>query len=438
MSVTVENLEKSMAKLTIEVPAETFEKAMQQAYMKQRGSISIPGFRKGKVPQAMIEKMYGPAVFYEEAANAVIPDAYAAAAKESELDITSSPEIDVTQIEKGKSFIFTALVAVRPEVKLGVYKGVEIPKIDVTVTDEDVEEELKKEQNKNGRLVTIDDGEAEDGDTVTLDYAGTVDGVAFEGGTAEGYDLKLGSNTFIPGFEEQLIGVKAGDQRDVKVTFPEEYHAEDLAGKEAVFACNIIKVSRTELPELDDEFAQDVSEFDTLEEYKEDLKKNIQSRKEEAAKQERRDNAVSRAAQAAEIEIPEAMMKTRLREAVDNFGRRLTMQGMNLEQFMQYTGSDMNMMMEQLRPQTEIQTRNELVLSEIVKAENIEVSDEEFEKELEEMAKAYGMELDKVKEIVSDEEKKVISNDIAMRKAIDLIADNAVEVEGLADEKASE
>ena len=438
MSVTVENLEKSMAKLTIEVPAETFEKAMQQAYMKQRGSISIPGFRKGKVPQAMIEKMYGPAVFYEEAANAVIPDAYAAAAKESELDITSSPEIDVTQIEKGKSFIFTALVAVRPEVKLGVYKGVEIPKIDVTVTDEDVEEELKKEQNKNGRLVTIDDGEAEDGDTVTLDYAGTVDGVAFEGGTAEGYDLKLGSNTFIPGFEEQLIGVKAGDQRDVKVTFPEEYHAEDLAGKEAVFACNIIKVSRTELPELDDEFAQDVSEFDTLEEYKEDLRKNIQSRKEEAAKQERRDNAVSRAAQAAEIEIPEAMMKTRLREAVDNFGRRLTMQGMNLEQFMQYTGSDMNMMMEQLRPQTEIQTRNELVLSEIVKAENIEVSDEEFEKELEEMAKAYGMELDKVKEIVLDEEKKVISNDIAMRKAIDLIADNAVEVEGLADEKASE
>ena len=282
MSVTVENLEKSMAKLTVEVSAEEFEKAMQQAYMRQKKDISIPGFRKGKVPRVMIEKMYGPGVFYEDAANIVMPGAYEEAAKDSGLDITSSPEIDVTQIEKGKSFIFTATVALRPEVVLGDYKGVEVPRTDVTVTDEDVEKELKQEQEKNSRQVTLDDEAAENGDTVTMDYVGTIDGEAFEGGTADAADLTLGSGTFIPGFEEQLVGVKAGETKVVNVTFPEDYHAEDLKGKDAVFTCNIIKISRKELPELNDEFAQDVSEFDTLEEYKEDLRKNLQKQRENA------------------------------------------------------------------------------------------------------------------------------------------------------------
>ena len=434
MSVTVENLEKSMAKLTVEVPAEEFENAMQKAYLSQKGKLNIPGFRKGKAPRAMIEKMYGPGIFYEDAANAILPEAYADAAKESGLDITSSPEIDVTQIEKGKPFIFTATVAVKPEVKLGVYKGVAIPRTDASVSDEDVDAELKKEQEKNSRLVTLDEEAAADGDTVNLDYKGTVGGEAFDGGTAEGYDLVLGSGSFIPGFEEQLVGLKAGESKDVHVTFPEDYHADDLAGKEAVFACTVNKVSRKELPELNDEFAQDVSEFDTLEEYKADLKKNLVERKEKQALQERRDNAVSRAAKAAEIEIPEAMMQTRCREAVDNFAQRLMAQGLNMDQYMKYTGSNMDMMMMQVRPQTEIQIRNELVLEAVVKAENIEVSDEELEKEFEEMAKSYNMELEKVKELFPEDQRDLLRQDLAVRKAIDFIADNAVET----DEPAAE
>ena len=429
MSVTVENLEKSMAKLTVEVSAEEFEKAMQQAYMRQKKDISIPGFRKGKVPRVMIEKMYGPGVFYEDAANIVMPGAYEEAAKESGLDITSSPEIDVTQIEKGKSFIFTATVALRPEVVLGDYKGVEVPRTDVTVTDEDVEKELKQEQEKNSRQVTLDDEAAENGDTVTMDYVGTIDGEAFEGGTADAADLTLGSGTFIPGFEEQLVGVKAGETKEVKVTFPEDYHAEELKGKDAVFTCNIIKISRKELPELNDEFAQDVSEFDTLDEYKEDLRKQIQTRKENVAKQNRRDNAVSRAARNATIEIPEAMLNTRAEQSVNNFARQLASQGMSLDQYMQFTGSNMETLREQVKPQTEIQIRNELVLDEVAKAENIEVTDDEILKEVEEMAKAYGMDFEKMKEVLTDEEKENFRKDLAARKAMDLIADAAVEVD---------
>ena len=429
MSVTVENLEKSMAKLTVEVSAEEFEDAMQQAYLKEKGRINIPGFRKGKAPRAMIEKMYGPGVFYEDAANSILPKAYAEAAEESGLEITSSPEIDVTQIEKGKPFIFTATVALKPEVKLGVYKGVEVPRTDVTVTDEDVENALKREQDKNSRLVTLDDEAAADGDTVNLDYAGSIDGVPFEGGTDEGFDLVLGSGAFIPGFEEQLIGLKAGESKDVHVTFPEEYHAEDLAGKEAVFACTVNKVSRKELPELDDEFAQEVSEFDTLEEYKADLRKKLEEDKQEEAKRNRRDNGVSRAARNAEIEIPEPMMETRCRETLNNFAQQLMSQGLSMEQYMQYTGANMDMMMAQVRPQTEIQVRNELVLDAIVKAENIEVSDEDLEKEFEEMAKNYDMELEKIKELVPEDQRDYLKQDIATRKAIDLIADSAVEVD---------
>ena len=429
MSVTVEKLEKSMAKLTVEVLPEEFEKAVQQAYLKQKGKLSIPGFRKGKAPRAMIEKMYGAGIFYEDAANAILPEAYANAAKESELDITSTPDIEVTQIEKGKPFIFTATVALKPDVTLGIYKGVEVPRTDVTVTDEDVEAALKKEQDKNSRLVTLDDEAAADGDTVNLDYAGTIDGVAFEGGTAEGYDLTLGSGSFIPGFEEQLVGLKAGESKDVHVTFPEDYHAEELAGKEAVFACKINKISRKELPELDDEFAQEVSEFDTLEEYKADLKQKLTAQKEEEAKQSRRDNAVSRAAQAAEIEIPEPMLLTRCRDAVDNFAQRLAAQGLSMDQYMKFTGANMDMMMAQMRPQTEIQIRNELVLEAVAKAENLDASDEDVEKEFEEMAKNYNMEIDKVKELFPEDQRDMLKQDIAVRKAIDFLADNAVEVD---------
>ena len=429
MSVTVENLEKSMAKLTVEVSAEEFEKAMQQAYMRQKKDISIPGFRKGKVPRMMIEKMYGPGVFYEDAANIVMPGAYEEAAKESGLDITSSPEIDVTQIEKGKPFIFTATVALRPEVVLGDYKGVEVPRTDVTVTDEDVEKELSREQERNSRQITLEDEAAADGDTVTMDYEGKIDGEAFEGGTAQGADLTLGSGTFIPGFEEQLVGVKAGETKEVHVTFPEDYHAEELKGKDAVFTCNVIKISRKELPELNDEFAQDVSEFDTLDEYKEDLRKQLQERRENVAKQNRRDNAVSRAARNATIEIPEAMLNTRAEQSVNNFARQLASQGMSLNQYMQFTGSNMEMLREQVKPQTEIQIRNELVLDEVAKVENIEVTDEEIFNEVEEMAKAYGMDAEKMKEVLTDEEKDNFRKDLAARKAMDLIADAAVEVD---------
>ena len=429
MSVTVENLEKSMAKLTIEVAAEEFEKAMQKAYMQQKNSISIPGFRKGKVPRQMVEKMYGPGIFYEDAANIVLPDAYEEGAKESGLDITSSPEIEVTQVEKGKPFIFTALVALRPEVKLGNYKGLEVPRNDVSVSDEELEKELRKEQEKNGRQITIDDEAAQNGDTVTMDYKGTIDGEAFEGGSAQGANLTLGSGTFIPGFEEQLVGVKAGETKEVHVTFPEDYHAEELKGKEAVFTCDVIKISRTELPELNDEFAQDVSEFDTIDEYKEDLRKQLQQRKENAAKQSRRDNALSRAARAAEIEIPAPMLETRAVDMVNNFARQLAAQGMNLEQYMQYTGSNAEMMREQVKPQAEIQIRNELVLDEIAKAEGIEVTEEEILAEVEEMAKSYGIDADKMKEVMTDEERENFRKDLAARKALDLIADAAVEVD---------
>ncbi len=438
MSVTVENLEKSMAKLTVEVPAEEFEKAMQQAYLKQKKDIGIPGFRKGKVPRAMIEKMYGPGVFYEEAANSILPTAYADAAKESGLDITSQPELDVTQIEKGKPFIFTATVAVKPDVVLGTYKGVEVPKIDVTVTDEDLEKEIKREQEKNARQVTMDDEPAAEGDTVTMDYEGRVGGETFEGGTAQGADLKLGSNTFIPGFEEQLVGVKAGDTKEVHVTFPEDYHAEELKGKDAVFTCSIIKVSRTELPELDDDFAQDVSEFDTMEEYKEDLRNKIRERREEDAKQSKRDNAVSSAARAAQIDIPKPMIDTRCDEMFNNFARQMAQQGMDIREYMKYTNSDSDMMREHFRLQAEMQVRNELVLEAVAKAEGIEATEEDIAKEVEDMAKAYGMETEKMQEMLTDEDKESIGRELALRKAMDFIADEAVEVEVPEEEKKDE
>ena len=429
MSVQVENLEKSMAKLTVTVSAEDFEKALQRAYQKQKKNISIPGFRKGKVPRQVIEKMYGAGVFYEDAANGILPGAYADAAKESGLDITSTPQIDVTQIEKGKDFIFTATVALKPDVVLGQYKGVEVPKVDRTGTDEDVDKDLKDEQEKNARQITVEDGGAENGDSVVMDYEGKIDGEPFEGGSAKNHTLVLGSGSFIPGFEDGLIGVKGGETRDVEVTFPEDYHAEELKGKKAVFTCKVEKVTRKELPELDDEFAQEVSEFDTLDEYKADVRKNLETKKEEAARQEIKDNAVSKAAQNSTIEIPAPMIDTQADRMIDNFARRLQAQGMSMQQYMQFTGSDENMMREQVKPQAEIQIRNQLTLEKIAETENIQVSDEELDQEIEKMAKAYNLEPDKMKEIIGDEEKENIRKDLADQKAMDLVADAAVEVE---------
>lgn len=438
MSVQVENLEKNMAKLTIDVSAEEFEKGLQAAYQKQKKSISIPGFRKGKVPRQLVEKMYGAGIFYEDAANSIIPQAYEEAVAESNLDIVSQPEIDVTQIEKGKDFIFTATVALKPDVTLGEYKGIAVPKTDTTVTDEEVDAEVKKEQEKNGREVSVEDRPAEMGDTVNIDYEGKVDGVAFAGGTAQGHDLKLGSNTFIPGFEDQLVGINVGETKDITVTFPEEYHTEELKGKEAVFTCTANKITKTEYPEIDDDFAQDVSEFDTLEEYKADVRKTLTERKEEQAKQAKRDAAVSKAATNAEIDIPEPMINTQADQMVNNFARRLQAQGMTLEQYMQYTGADLNTMREQLKPQAVLQIRNQLVLEKIAETEKIEVSDEDLDKEIEEMAKTYQMEADKMKELIGETELENIRKDLAVQKAIDFVADNAVETEITEEETAAE
>jgi trigger factor len=434
MSVSVENLEHNMAKMTVEVPAEDFEKAIQNVYLRQKMNITIPGFRKGKAPRKLIEKMYGEGIFFEDAANDLLPGAYSDAAKESGLDIVSTPEINVTQLGKDQPFIFTAEVAVRPDVTLGQYKGVEVLKTDTTVTDEDLDNRIKQEQQKNSRTITLEDDQAaEKDDTLTLDYEGKIDGEAFEGGTAKDQRLKLGSNTFIPGFEDQLIGVKTGETKEVKVTFPEDYHAEDLKGKDAVFTCTVHKIERTELPEVDDEFAADAG-FDNLDAYKEDLKKQLQNEKDEAAKQARRDNGLSKAASNATIDIPEAMINTRADEMVDNFARRLQSQGMSFEQYMKYTGADRNTMREQVKPQAKIQIRNELVLGKIADVENIEVSDDELQKEIEDMAKPYNMKVEDIEKILGDDQKDIIRNDLKLQKAADLIADNAVEVEKLEEE----
>ena len=415
MSVQVENLEKNMAKLTIEVSAEELEKALQGAYLKQKKNISIPGFRKGKVPRAMIEKMYGAGVFYEDAANALIPQAYSQAAEESKLDIVSQPDIHVEQIEKGKPFIFTAEVAVKPEVTLGEYKGVAVPKTNVEVTDEEVDDALKKEQEKNSRTITVEDRAAENGDIVTIDFEGSVDGEAFEGGSGKEYPLTLGSNTFIPGFEDQLVGAKVDDVVDVHVTFPEDYNSEELKGKAAVFKCTVHKIETKELPELDDDFAKDVSEFDTLEEYKNDIREDLKKKKEEEAKREKENAAVDKAVANASMEIPDAMINTQAAQMVDNFARRLSSQGMSMEQYMQYTGQNAAALQEQMKPQALKQIQTRLVLEKVVEVENIQVSEEKLEEEIQKMAKMYNMEADKLKELLGDAEKNQMKEDLAVQ-----------------------
>ena len=428
MSLQVEKLEKNMAKLTIEVSAEDLEKAMQNAYQKAKGRISIPGFRKGKAPRKMIEQMYGKGIFLEDAANALIPEHYSKALAECELEIVSQPEIDVTQLEPGKAFIFTAEVAVKPEVTLGEYKGVEVPKAEVEVTEEELEAELKKEQEKNSRTITVEDRAAQNGDIVTIDFEGFVDEVAFDGGKGTEYPLTLGSNTFIPGFEDQLVGAKTGDHVEVNVTFPEEYQAPDLAGKAAVLKCDVKKIEAKELPELDDDFAQDVSEFDTLAEYKESLKKNLAEKKENDALRAKEDAAVDKVIENAQMEIPEAMIQTQTRQMAEDFSRRMQSQGLSMEQYFQFTGLTAEKMMEDMKPQALKRIQTRLVLEKVAEVENIQPSEEEVNEEISKMAEMYKMEADKLKELLGERELEQMKKDMAVQKAVTLLAENAKEV----------
>lgn len=427
MSVQVEKLEHNMAKLTIEVSAADFDKAIQKVYEKQKSKISIPGFRKGKTPRAVIEKMYGTGIFYEDAANDTIQQNYPAAVSESELSIVSQPDIQVVQIEKGKPFIFTAEVAVKPEITLGEYKGLEVSKSDLTVTDEDVDEEIKKEQDKNARTITIEDRSSQEGDTVTIDFDGSIDGVAFDGGSAKDYPLTLGAHQFIPGFEEQLVGRNPEETVDVHVTFPEDYQAEELRGKEAVFQCVIHKIEAKELPELDDEFAQDVSEFDTMEEYKADIRKNLESKKEEEAKRAKEDAAVDKAIENATMDIPDAMVDTQVNQMVDDFAKRIQSQGLTMEQYMQFTGSTMDSVREQMKPQALKSIQSRLVLEKIAEAEKIEIGDDRLDEEIKNMAEMYKMEPDKFKDLIGDYEKEQMKQDLSVQEAITFLADSAVE-----------
>ena len=428
MSLQVERLEHNMAKLTIEVPAEEVEKALQAAYLKERGKISLPGFRKGRVPRQMIEKMYGPEVFYDEAANRMISEAYAKAYDECELELVSQPNIEITQLEKGKEFIFTAEVAVKPEVKLGEYKGLKVDKVSTRVTQKEVDEEIDKERERNARTIDVTDRAVQDKDQITLDFEGFVDGVAFEGGKASDYPLTIGSGAFIPGFEDQLIGANIDEEKEINVTFPEEYQAKELAGKAAVFKCTVHSIKAKELPELDDEFVSDVSEkSETVDAYKAEVKAKIKERKENEGKQKREDQSVEQAVANAEMDIPEAMISFQSRQMVDDFARRIMQQGMTMEQYFQFTGLSEEKMMEEFKPEAEKRIRTRLTLEAIVAAENIEVSEERLDEELQKMADSYKMEVDKLKEYMGENEKKQMKEDIAIQEAVTLIANAAVE-----------
>ena len=427
MSLQVEQLEHNMAKLTIEVSAEELEGALQKAYQKQKSRINVPGFRKGKVPRQLIEKMYGPEIFYDDAANALIPEAYSKAYDESGLEIVSQPKIDVTQIEKGKPFIFTALVATRPEVTLGEYKGLEVDKVSTRVTQKEVEAKIKEEAEKNARTVTVEGRPVQDGDEVILDFEGFVDGEAFEGGKGENYPLTIGSGSFIPGFEEQLVGAEAEKEVEVKVTFPEDYHAEELKGKEAVFKCTVHEIKAKELPEIDDEFAAEVSEFDTLEEYKADVKAKIKEQKAADGKRNQEDQAVEQAVKNAEYEIPQPMIDTQTTQMVEDFAQRIQSQGITLEQYFQFTGLTAEKMMEDMKPQAIKRIETRLVLEAIAKAENIEITDEKVDEELAKMAESYKMEVEKLKEFMGENEKKQMKEDLAVQEAVTFLVENAVE-----------
>ncbi len=428
MSVQIEKKDHNMAVLTIEVPAEEFDSAMNEAYLKMRGRINIPGFRKGKAPRKMIEKVYGAAVFYEDAANILIPKAYDANIENVEETIVSRPAIDITQIEEGKPFIFTAEVALKPEVTLGEYKGVEVEVEPVEVTDEEVTREVDRERENNSRMIDVDDRPVQDGDIVKLNYEGTVDGVPFEGGKADDYPLTIGSGSFIPGFEEQLIGVNIGEDKNVVVTFPENYHAQELAGKEAVFACKVNAIQKKELPEADDEFAQDVSEFDTMEEYRQDIVKRLTEQKEAQAKRDKENAVVDKIVANAQMDIPEAMVEEQISRMMDEFGGRMQSQGLTMEQYMQLTGMDQEKLAVQMKPEAMKRIENSLVLEAVAKAENIEITDERLDEEISRMAEAYKMEKEKLAEIMSDYEKDQMKSDLAVQEAVDLVTAAAKEV----------
>ena len=427
MSLQVEKLEKNMAKLTVEVAAEEVEAALQNAYLKNRKQISVPGFRKGKVPRQMIEKMYGPEVFYDDAANALIQKAYPQAADECELEIVSRPTVDIVQLEKGKSFIFTAEVAVKPEVTLGQYKGIEVEKADTAATDEEVNAEIDKEREANSRTISVEDRAVQDGDMTVIDFEGFVDGEAFEGGKGTDYPLTIGSGAFIPGFEEKLVGAEIGKEVEVDVTFPEEYHAKELAGKPAVFKCTVKEIKVKELPELDDDFAQDVSDFDTLEEYKADVRKKVEEKKAADAKAKKEDAVIEKIIEGAAMEIPDAMVETQAERMVDEFAQRLQMQGLTMEQYLQFTGGNVQALVEQSKPQALKRIQSRLVLEAVVAAENLTASDEELDAELGRMAEQYKMEVEKLKEMFTEEDLKSVREDLAIQKAVELVTDAAVE-----------
>ena len=428
MSFKVEQLEeKNMVKLVIEATAEEFEAGLNTAYNKSKSKINVPGFRKGKAPRKIIEQLYGQEVFFEDAANAIIPDAYAKACIESELDIVSQPKISVTQLEKGKPFVFEAEVAVRPEVELGNYKGVEVSKVDTEATDADVEEEIKKVAEQNSRTITVEDRAVKDGDMTVIDFEGFIDGEAFEGGKGENYPLTIGSHSFIDNFEDQIIGMNIGDEKEINVTFPEDYHAEELKGKPATFKVSVKEIKEKQLPDIDDDFAQDVSDFDTLDEYKADLKKKIAERKEAEAKRKKETEAIEKIVADSKMDIPQAMIDTQVTRMAEDFAQRLQQQGLSLEMYFKYTGLTAEKILDDMKPEAVKRIQNSLVLEAVAKAENIQVSDDEFNAELSKMAEMYKMEVDKIKEFMGESEEKQMRDDIAIQKAVDLIVSSAVE-----------
>ncbi|MBQ6321404.1 MAG: trigger factor [Lachnospiraceae bacterium] len=429
MSVQVEKLENNMAKLTVEVSAERFEAAIEQVYKRNRSRIVVPGFRKGKAPRKMIEHAYGAGVFYEDAANLLIPEAYDEALLECGETIVSRPSIDIVQIEAGKPFIFTAEAALKPEVVLGEYKGLAVEVPAVTVTDEDVQKELDSQRDKNARMVDVTDRPVEDGDLIKLDFDGSIDGEPFEGGKSDDYPLTIGSGSFIPGFEEQLIGTAIGEEKDVTVTFPEEYHAEELRGKEAVFKCKVNSIQKKELPEVDDEFAQDVSEFDTLEEYKEDIRRKLKETREADAKRMKETAVVEKIVENASMDIPEGMIDEQVSRMIDDFRRRVESQGMALEKYLEYTGMDVAKLADSMRPEALKRIQNSLVLEAVAKAENIEISEERVDEEIAKMAEQYQMEADKLKEMMGEYEIGQMKEDLKVQAAVDFVRDNAVETE---------
>lgn len=427
MSLQVEKLEHNMAKLTIEASEDDLEKAIQAAYIKNKGKINVPGFRKGKVPRQMIEKIYGAGMFYEDAANELIPEAYAKAVEESDLEIVSQPKVDVIQLEKGKPFIFTAEVALKPEVEIGKYKGVKVEKAVTEVTEEEILAEIDKERESNSRTVSVEDRAVKDGDMTVIDFEGFVNDVAFAGGKGENYPLTIGSHSFIDTFEEQLIGQKIGEEVTVNVTFPEEYQAEELAGKPAKFIVTVKEIKEKILPELDDEFAGEVSEFDTVAEYKADVKSKILEKKEKEAKRDKENAIIDAIVEDSKMDIPEAMIETQTRQMVEDYAQRLQQQGLSIEQYFQFTGLTPEKLLEQMRPQAEKNIKSRLILEAVVKAENIEASEEDFDKEIERMAAMYQMEADKLKDLIGAYEQKQIKLDIAIQKAVDFVVSEAKE-----------